>query len=396
MTQNHEFLKEAQNLKEFIINVRRDLHMHPEIAFQEKRTAKVIAETLKKLGFIVKEGIGETGVVGLLLRDPEKPTIALRADMDALPIQDLKEVPYKSTIPGVMHACGHDAHTAMLLGAAAIISKFKNSFNGNVKLIFQPAEEIGEGALKMIRDGVLEDPKVSAIYGLHVWSYLSSGIIGIREGPLLAATGEIELRIKGKGGHGAHPEQTIDPIVTSAYIVTSLQTIVSRNISAIESGVVTIASIKSGEAFNVIPEEAILRGTYRALTIEIRELIKKRISELTKNICEAFNAKCDLKLIDSTPPTINHPLYTSYARDAIKELVGEEKIITPQPSMGGEDFAYFLEKVPGAFLILGTGNKSKGTDRPHHNPYFDVDEDVLPIGAAIYAYLAKSVLSRIS
>jgi len=395
MSLNQKVLNEALSLRDFIVNTRREFHMYPELAFQEKRTSEKVAEVLEKLGFQVRRNVGKTGVVGLLVRNPNRPTVALRADMDALPLQELKETPYKSKVPGVMHACGHDAHTAMLLGAAVVLSRLKDYINGNVKLIFQPAEEVGQGAPEMIKEGVLEDPPVSAIFGLHVWSYIPSGVVGIREGPLLAATGEIELKVKGKGGHGAHPEQTIDPVVVSAYLVTAYQTIVSRNISALDSGVVTISSIKAGEAFNVIPEEAFLKGTYRALTFEVKNLIKKRLQELTDNICRAFNSECSLKLTDSTPPTINHPLTTKIAYEAVSELVGKEKVLTPTPSMGGEDFAYYLEKVPGTFIILGTGNKEKETDKPHHNPYFDVDEDVLPIGSAIYAYTAIKALEKL-
>jgi len=390
------FLNDADSLKDFIVSARRQIHMYPELAFQEVRTAEFVANTLERLGFSVKRGVGETGVVGLLLNDSSRPTVALRADMDALPIQELRDSPYKSRVPGVMHACGHDAHTAMLLGAAHILAKHRGLLKGNVKLIFQPAEERGEGALKMIRDGALEDPKVSAIFGIHVWSELESGLVGVREGPLLAATGEIELRVRGRGGHGAHPEQTIDPVVTSAYLIVAMQTIVSRNLSALDSGVVTIASVRAGEAFNVIPEEASLKGTYRALTLEVRDLIKKRIGEIAESVCRAFGAQCELKLTDSTPPTVNHPLTTSIAREAAIELFGDKRVVVPQPSMGGEDFAYFLQKVPGTFIILGSGNREKATDMPHHNPYFDVDEDVLPAGAALYAYLAYRALERVS
>lgn len=396
MSLSRKVLSEALSLRDFIVNLRRELHMYPELGFQEQRTAETVSATLVKLGYEVKRGVGKTGVVGLLMKSSDKPTVALRADMDALPIQELNEKPYKSKVPGVMHACGHDAHTAMLLGAAVILSRYREQLRGNVKLIFQPAEERGEGALEMIKDGVLENPNVDAIYGIHVWSYLPSGLVGIREGPLLAATGEIELRVKGKGGHGAHPEQTVDPVVISSYLVTAYQTIVSRNISALDSGVVTVSSVKAGEAFNVIPEEAFIRGTYRALTFEVRDLIKKRLSEITDNVCKAFNADCELRLLDSTPPTINSPLTTGYAREAAEELLGGDMVIVPSPSMGGEDFAYYLERVPGTFIILGTGNKEKGTDKPHHNPYFDVDEDVLPVGSALYAYLALKTLEKLS
>jgi len=386
-------LNRAKEIESNIISWRREFHMYPELAYNEKRTSKRVAELLTKWGYKVITGIAETGVVGILKgEDANGKTVALRADMDALPIQEENDVPYKSRIDGVMHACGHDAHTAMLLGAAKILSEMKDKLRGTVKFIFQPAEEGVGGAKRMVEEGVLKDPDVNAIFGLHVWSSIESGKIALKEGPALAATGKIEIEIEGIGGHGASPHLTIDPIVVASSVIMNLQTIISRNLDPIESGVVSICAFHSGTTWNVIPPRAILKGTYRALTFEIRDLIKKKIKNIVEKTCIAYGAKCSVNLIDGVPPTINHPEATKMARKTVIELIGEENVIEAKPTMGGEDFAYYLEKVPGAFLELGTGNPEKGTDKPHHNPRFDVDEAVLYIGTATYASLAYKYL----
>lgn len=386
-------LKKAKELSLAIIDWRRQIHANPELAYEEVETSRLVASLLETWGYEVKTNVAKTGVVGLL-RGKEKKTLALRADMDALPIDEMNEVPYKSKVPGKMHACGHDAHVAMLLGAAKILSELKGDINGNIKLIFQPAEEGGNGALRMIEEGVLENPKVDAIFGIHVWSNLSSGTIGIKEGPLLAATGELKIKVKGKGGHGAHPEQAIDPIIVASSIVINMQSIVSRNVDPLEAAVISITAFNSGQAFNVIPEEATLLGTYRTMKKEIREIIKKRINDIVHGICSAYGTKCETELNDITPPTINHPDMSRLAKKVAENAFGKEKVVEPKPSMGGEDFAYYLERVPGAFLLLGTGNSEKGTDKPHHNPHFNVDEDVLWMGTALHALLALKYFEK--
>lgn len=385
-------LDRAKSIENEIIGWRRNIHMYPELGYQEKRTAKLIEEHLRKWGYKVITGIAETGVVGILKGKEGEKTIALRADMDALPIEELNNVPYKSRIKGVMHACGHDAHIAMLLGAAKILAELRDKLKGNIKLIFQPAEEGGNGGKRMVEEGVLEDPNVDVIYAIHVWSPLQSGKVALKEGPILAATGVFEAEIKGKGGHGAYPHTTIDPIIPLANIVLGLQTIVSRNIDPIQAGVVSVGIVKAGNAFNVIPEKAYVAGTYRYLEPKTGEVIKSRIREIVENICRSYKVDCNIRVEDKTPPTINNPKATAFAKEVISELIDKNNIVEAQPTMGGEDFAYYLQKVPGAMIILGTGNPEKGTNKPHHSPYFDVDESVLYIGTAIHIALAYNYL----
>ena len=383
----------ARELNDEIISWRRDFHMHPELGYHERRTAGIVAENLRKWGYRVITGVAETGVIGVLRGAEGDKTIALRADMDALPLNEENDVPYRSKVKGVMHACGHDAHVAMLLGAAKILAKIKDELKGNVKLIFQPAEEGGNGAERMIKEGALDDPKVDMIYGLHVWSQIESGRVGIKEGPLLAATGSFSIEVYGKGGHGAYPHQAVDPIVVASSIVVALQSIVSRNVDPIDSAVVSVCTFRAGKAFNVIPDKAFMAGTYRALRKETLNLVVRRIREIADHISRAYGATCDVQTRDITPPTINHPEATKIAKEVAMSIVGEGNILIPSVSMGGEDFAFYLERVPGAFILLGTGNSEKGTMNPHHSPHFDVDEDVLYIGSALYAGLAHAYLT---
>ncbi|MGC9114974.1 MAG: M20 metallopeptidase family protein [Fervidicoccaceae archaeon] len=382
-------LELARQMSNEIISWRRDFHMYPELAYEERRTSSIVAQKLKEWGYDVKLGSGEVGVIATMNGSGHN-VLAIRADMDALPIEEVEGREYRSRVSGKMHACGHDAHTAMLLGAAKIISLLREDLISTVRLIFQPAEEGGNGALKMIEEGALDDPKVDSIYGIHVWSDLPSGKIGLREGPILAATGDITIKVRGRGGHGAHPDQTIDPIVASSAIVLSLQSIVSRNIDPFDSAVVTIGSIQGGSAFNVIPETVLMKGTYRTMRKETRELVKARIKEIAEKVASAYGASAEVTLKDVTPPTINNPEAVEIARKVAIALFGENNIALPKPSMGGEDFSYYLERVPGAFILLGTGNPQKGTNVPHHSPAFDVDEDVLYMGSALLSSLAMN------
>ncbi len=385
----------VEKYKDELIKIRHHFHAHPEPSFEEYETTKYIAERLKEYGVDeIKVGCGgkEVGVIATIKGKAEKPMIALRADIDALRMrEENKELPYRSRNEGVMHACGHDAHAAILLITAKLLSDIKEDLPGSVRLIFQPAEEIGSGAEAIIKAGGLDG--VDAIAGLHVWSYLPSGILGFRKGPFFAAVDEIEIKVRGKGGHGAAPQFAVDPVVIASNIVLALQTIVSREVDPLDSAVITIGKIEGGTAFNIIPEEALLVGTVRTFIPETREKVISRIGELSSGIAKAM--KGDAEFIDnySTPALINDPDFTEFAINLAKDLFGEDRVIAEvEKNMGGEDFALYLERVPGTFLLLGTGNEKKGTDRPHHNPFFNVDDDALPIGVELFANIVYEFL----
>ena len=377
-------LREAEGIKVQITNWRRDFHMHPELGYEEERTSRIVEEHLREWGYSTKR-VG-TGIIADIGRGGK--TIALRADMDALPIQEENDVPYKSKIPGRMHACGHDAHTAMLLGAAKIIAEHKGELNGRVRLIFQPAEEGGNGAVRMIEGGAIEG--VDAIFGFHVWMDLPSGVIGIRDGPFLAGAGIFNGKVMGKGGHGASPHETVDPIPVTAEAVLAFQTITSRNVPPVESSVLSVTSLHGGTAFNVIPEEVKFRGTIRFFKPEVGELIRRRMREVLEGVTKAHGAKYELNIEELTPPTINSPEMVDFARK-VAEKYGLRYGDVP-PTMGAEDFAYYLQRVPGAFLALGVKNEGKGIIHPHHHPRFDVDEGALYLGTAMEVVLALEFL----
>jgi len=377
-------VEEALKIKDQIIEWRRDFHMYPELKYEEERTSKIVEEHLREWGYRIKRvGTGIIADIG----EGEK-TLALRADMDALPIQEENDVPYKSRIPGKMHACGHDAHTAMLLGAGKIISEHVEEFNGRVRLIFQPAEEGGNGAVKMIEGGALEG--VNAIFGFHVWMELPSGVIGIREGPFLAGAGFFTIKLRGLGGHGAYPHVAKDPIPAGAETVLALQTIVSRNVSPFETAVVSVTAFNSGTAHNVIPEEAELKGTFRFYNEEVGKLIERRIEEIVSSVAGAHELESKAEIVELVPPTINDDEMARFARN-VAEKYGFKHSDVPQ-SMGAEDFAYYLQRVPGAFLALGIRNEKKGIIYPPHHPKFNVDEDVLYLGTAMEVALALEFL----
>ncbi len=377
-------LREAEGIKVQITNWRRDFHMHPELGYEEERTSRIVEEHLREWDYSTKR-VG-TGIIADIGRGGK--TIALRADMDALPIQEENDVPYKSKIPGRMHACGHDAHTAMLLGAAKIIAEHKGELNGRVRLIFQPAEEGGNGAVRMIEGGAIEG--VDAIFGFHVWMDLPSGVIGIRDGPFLAGAGIFNGKVMGKGGHGASPHETVDPIPVTAEAVLAFQTITSRNVPPVESSVLSVTSLHGGTAFNVIPEEVKFRGTIRFFKPEVGELIRRRMREVLEGVTKAHGAEYELNIEELTPPTINSPEMVDFARK-VAEKYGLRYGDVP-PTMGAEDFAYYLQRVPGAFLALGVKNEGKGIIHPHHHPRFDVDEGVLYLGTAMEVVLALEFL----
>jgi len=381
---------EIKALKESIISTRRDIHQHPELAFNEHRTAKLVAERLKSLGIDVQTGVGKTGVLGTLMGKNSGKTIALRADMDALPMQEIGDLPYKSQNDGIMHACGHDGHTAMLLGAAEALSKKSDQLKVTVKFLFQPAEEGQGGARYMIEDGVLEG--IDEIYGLHLWNYQKYGTIGVKPGPIMAAADLFEIIVHGKGGHGAAPQGTKDAVVIASHLVQTLQTIVSRNTNPIESTVVTIGQINGGYNFNIIADTVNLKGTSRAYTEENRQLIKTRMAEIIKGTEQIFDCAIDFEYEDGYPPTVNHPKESEKLLNAAKQIVGDGAG-APYLSMGGEDFSYFLQKVPGCFFFVGSAPIDKEPlSVPHHCSHFDFDERALLIGSSVYLQLVDDII----
>lgn len=377
------FLAEAESLRDQLVAIRRDLHMHPELGFQEYRTANVVAEQLGTLGYEVQTGVGKTGVVGLLQGGlPGERTVLLRFDMDALPIHEENDVPYRSQTPGVMHACGHDAHVAVGIGVATLLARHRDQIGGTVKLMFQPAEEGLGGAFAMIADGLLEAPKPDVALSIHVSSGHDTGTAVVRDGPLMAASDGFQIVVRGRGGHGASPHETIDAVLVGTQIVVALQTIVARNVDPNETGVVTVGAFHAGTAGNIIAETAELRGTIRSFTPDVRELLHRRVREVAEGIAASFGATAEVKLMIGVGPTVNEPQVTAVMHEAAAAVVGADRINSSYRTTGAEDFSAVLEQVPGSYFLLGSrGGEASGF--PHHNPRFDIDENCLPQGVAI-------------
>ena len=366
-----------------LVEFRRDLHMHPELSFQEERTPARIAEFQSALGLEVRTGVGGRGVVARLQGANPGPTVALRADFDALPIQDEKEVPYRSTVPGVMHACGHDIHTAGLLGVAKALSEAREELHGDVVFIHQFAEELTPGGARpMIEDGCLDG--VDVIYGAHVHSPLEFGKVGTRSGPLMAAADAFEVEVSGRGGHGAMPHTAVDPVVAASQLVVALQQIVSRNVDPLESAVVTVGALNAGNAFNVIPETAHLKGTVRAFDEAVRRGVKEALARMVEGTCLAAGARGRLEYQDGYPAVLNDATETERVMRLAGDLLGEGNVETLAPMMGGEDFAYYLQKVPGAFFFVGGRNPQIDAVHPHHHPRFDVDERAMLVAGKLF------------
>ena len=377
-----------------VVADRRFLHQHPEVAFQEENTARHVAERLRALGIETRTGIARTGVLGLLRGGAgEGRTILLRADMDALPMDELNDVPYKSQNPGVMHSCGHDAHTAMLLGVARLLSERRDEIRGNVKFAFQPAEEFEGGAKPMIEEGVLENPHVDAAFGVHISQDLPVGTIGVTTGPTNAASDGFVATIKGKGGHAARPHGCVDPVVIAAQCIVALQTLVSREVNPLRQAVITVGSVHSGTVSNIIPEEAIMRATVRTFDEGVRQHLAERIPALLQGIAGAMRGEADVQYRFGYPPLVNDPAMTDLVREVAREVVGPEKLIEREPVMGGEDMAYFLQGAPGCFFRIGSRNPERGLIYGHHHPRFDIDEESLPVGVAAVASVALRYLN---
>ncbi|MBI5806627.1 amidohydrolase [candidate division TA06 bacterium] len=381
-------------LKNYVITWRRRIHSAPELSFNEVLTSKAIAGELRRLGWQVKTGVGGTGVTGLLNGKGPGRTVALRADMDALPVQEENDVSYHSRNPGKMHACGHDGHCAMLLGAASILAGNKDQLKGSIKLLFQPGEETPPGgALGMIASGALEDPKVHAVFGLHLDSSLPSGRIGLRQGPMMAASDNFKITIRGKGGHAARPHNCLDPITTGAQMVAALQTIASRRVDPAQPAVITVGRFVSGTKHNIIPETALLEGTARSIDRHTWKMIPVWIKQIAENTARANGLTATVEYERGYPVLHNDPRMIDFSEAVASRLLGRPAVVyINDPLMGGEDFAYFLQKAHGAFLRLGSC-KNNSTAYPWHHPRFNIDEEVLPKGAKLLAELAKEYLS---
>ncbi|SCI26973.1 MULTISPECIES: M20 family metallopeptidase [unclassified Romboutsia] len=383
--------EEIKKYKDYIVSMRRDFHKHPERSGVEIRTSKRIKEELEKMG-IPYESIASTGVIGTIKGNKFGKTIALRADMDALSVFEENDVDYKSKEEGMMHACGHDGHMAMLLGAAQLLNENKDKINGTVKLLFQPAEEIAKGAKAMIDGGALDD--VDGIFGMHLWGDLDCGKVSIEEGPVMASADIFKIRIKGKGGHGSLPHQGIDAAVVACAIVMNLQTIVSRETSPIEPVVISIGSIKSGTRFNVIASEAILEGTSRCFNPKLRDEIPNMIERIIKHTAEAYRAEAFLEYTFGMPVSINNKECSKLAKNAVEKIMGKDGIGHMPKLTIGEDMSEYLNRVPGAIALVGSKNESKGYIYPNHHGKFDIYEDSLEIGAALHVQYALDFLNK--
>lgn len=384
--------KKTEEMKDWLIEIRRTIHMHPELGFEEVKTSKLVAEWLQRFGLQVRKGMAGTGVVGLLEGGKPGRTIAIRADMDALPMDEVHPVPYASKVKGKMHACGHDAHVAMLLGVARFFSSISDQVKGKIKWIFQPAEEGGGGGKVMVEEGVLENPRVDAIFATHVFPLLPVGKVGVYEREGLAATDRFHIRIIGKGGHGAFPHLCKDPILAAGHLVTQLHSIVSRNINPQDGAVVTVGKISGGTASNIIPDEVELLGTVRSLTPQVQEELKNRIEGVTRGVAQSFGMDYRYDFEYGYPMLINDPEMSKLVARACSKGIGKKNIVWVKPAMGGEDFSYYLQKVPGAFFRLGNRNEAKGTVHPYHSSLFDVDEDILPLGVEMFVRVIDEYL----
>ncbi len=378
-----DYLAEAQALSEELIARRRDLHQHPETAFEELRTAGIVAQELNALGLEVQTGVGKTGVVAILEGAADGPTVLVRADMDALPIHEENTADYISQTPNRMHACGHDGHTAIALGVAKLLTANRDRIAGRVKFVFQPAEEVARGAVAMIQDGVLENPRPDVSLGLHLWNTMPVGYVGVADGPTMAGSSIFKIVIKGRGGHGAQPHQTVDPVVCAAHVITALQTIVARSVNPEDTAVISVTMVRAGDTHNVIPQQAELTGTLRAFKQDVRDLAVNRMQQIVDGVCAAMGATGEFEVDHLTIPVYNHPEVGARLRPHFARLLGEDKLDLTARTMGGEDMAYLMKDIPGMFFFVGSANDARGLNYGHHHPRFDFDETALPLAVAL-------------
>jgi len=382
-----------------ITALRRDIHAHPELCFQEERTADLIARALSDWGIPVHRGLGKTGVVGIVKNGTSKRAVGLRADIDALPMTEHNQFAHASSYPGKMHACGHDGHTAMLLAAAKHLSQHRN-FDGTVYLVFQPAEEGGGGAREMIKDGLFEQFPMEAIFGAHNWPGMAAGEFAVKSGPVFASSNEFFITLRGKGAHAAMPHLGIDPVPAACQMVQAFQTIITRNKRPIDAGVISVTTIHAGEATNVIPDSCHLEGTVRTFTLETLDLIERRMQAIAHSIAEAFEVECEFRFKRNYPPTINHEAETEFVRQQLSAMAGADKVQEFEPTMGAEDFSFFLQKTPGCYFLIGNGDGSH-REGGHglgpcmlHNPSYDFNDELIPLGGSMWVRLAEAWLNR--
>ncbi len=393
MSKGRDFRADAEALRERLVAWRRDFHMHPELGFQEHRAANLIADHLRDLGYRVQTQVANTGVVGLLEGDRPGPVVMVRFDMDALPITEENETDYVSQNSGVMHACGHDAHMAIGLGVATLMAQQRREIAGALTLVFQPGEEGMNGAEVMVmEEGVLENPRPDVFLAAHVWNQKPVGTVSVAPGAVMAAAEKWTCAVRGQGGHGALPHQTVDPVVAAAQIVTALQTVVSRNVNPLETAVVTVGTIHGGDAFNVIPTHVDMTGTIRTYSPRVREMVLRRVRQVIEGVAEACGVETDVEITSLTPAVTNDPQVTEVVRAAAQAVVGSENVFSDERTMGSEDAAFFMQDVPGCYFFLGSANAERGLDAPHHNPRFDFDEDALPLGLAIFMQILAHYL----
>ena len=380
-----DFLKEAEQLFGYTQDLRRDFHRFPEIGFQEYRTAGVVARELTNLGLEVTTGVGKTGVVALLEGDQSGPVALIRFDMDALPINEETGVEYASQNPGLMHACGHDGHTAIGLTVARLLHAHRNELAGTLKLVFQPAEEGLGGAESMIADGVLQNPRPDLTLSLHLWNEAPFGRISVTPGPAMAAADVFRIRISGKGGHGANPHLAVDPVLAAAQVVTALQSIVARNVSPLKSAVISVTTIHGGEAFNVIPPEVKMEGTIRTFEPEVRARLLERFDQVIQNVAGGLGCQAQIEILHITPPVINDAQSSARVQQVAKAVLPECELATDYRTMGSEDMSFMMQEIPGCYFFIGSANSERGLDYPHHHPKFDIDERALVYGSALMA-----------
>lgn len=391
-------LRAARELQSEIVAWRRSLHRIPELANQEERTSGLVADALTELGLEVTEGVAGTGVVAHLPGTATGRGVALRADMDGLPLQEQTGLDFASLHEGRMHACGHDAHMAMLLGAARLLVDRRDSLSGHVTFLFQPAEEQGGlgGAQPLIEAGVLQAPPVDFVFGLHVWPFLESGRLGFHPGTLMASSDTFQVTVRGKGGHGAKPHVAVDPIVAAAHLILALQTLASREMDPLEPFVLTVGRVEAGTTNNVIPGEAVLEGTLRTMREATRASLRDRLERVIQGVTTAYRTEYSLDFTEGYPPTSNDPAVTRRAAEVLAGVFGSDDVLEIPPTMGAEDFSRYLQVVPGSFFFLGTRNEAKGLTASIHSPHFQVDEDVLPLGAAALARLALTFTGSVA